>query len=181
MHDLVVVGFHGKERASEVLTKLLQLAYDGTIDLFDGVAAYRTDDGRLKIDDSVQPLRREGAGWGAVWGAWLGALVVGPFTGGLSLAAAAGAIGLAAAGTAGVGATIGAHDAATAKAKHGLSEDFVAQVGGMIQQGDSAVFATLETKQRGRVIEHFRGFGGTVLRTTLPPEVVERVQDSLGA
>jgi len=58
VHELIVVGFHGKERASEVLTQLLQLAYDGTIDLFDGVAARRTDDGRWHIDDSVQPLTR---------------------------------------------------------------------------------------------------------------------------
>jgi hypothetical protein len=42
MHDLIVVGFRGKDRATEVLAELLQLAYDGTIDLFDGVAACLT-------------------------------------------------------------------------------------------------------------------------------------------
>ena len=181
MHDLIVVGFRGKERASEVLTELLQLAYRGRLDLFDGVAAHRTDDGKLRIDDSIQPLPREGAGLGAVFAAWLGALIAGPFTGGLSVAAAVAVTGAAAVGAGAIGGTIGAHDAAVSKEKHGLSDEFVRQVGGMIQPGDSAVFAILEAKNRDRIIETFRGYGGTVLRTTLSPEVVKRVEDSLQA
>lgn len=179
MHDLIVVGFRGKERASEVLTQLLQLAYDGTLDLFDGVAAHRTDDGRLLIDDSIQPLTREGAGWGAVFGAWLGALITGPFTGGLSVGAAAATTGLAALGVGAIGGAIGAHNAAASKESHGISDEFVREVGGMIQPGDSAVFTVLETKNRERVIEKFRGYGGRVLRTSLSPDVVKRLQDSL--
>jgi len=181
MHDLIVVGFSGKERASEVLTQLLELAYGGSLDLFDGVAAHRTDDGKLRIDDSIQPLPRQRAGWGAVFAAWLGALIAGPFTGGLSVAAAVGVTGAAAAGAGAIGAAVGAHDATTSKEKHGISDEFVKEVGGMIQPGDSAVFAVLETKNRERVIEKFRGSGGTVLRTTLSPDVVTRVQASLEA
>jgi uncharacterized membrane protein len=181
MHDLIVVGFRGKERASEVLNQLLQLAYGGTLDLFDGVAAHRTDDGKLRIDDSIQPLPRETAGLGAVFAALLGALIAGPFTSGLSVAAAVGMTGAAAAGAGAIGAAVGAHDAAISKEKHGLSEEFVKEVGRMIQPGDSAVFAILETKNRERVIEAFRGHGGTALRTTLSPDVVKRAQDSLQA
>jgi len=179
MHDLIVVGFRGKERASAVLTQLMDLAYGGTLDLFDGVAAHRTDDGKLRIDDSIQPLPRESAGLGAVFAAWLAALIAGPFTSGLSVAAAAGITGAAAVGAGALGAAVGGHNAATSKEKHGISDEFVKQVGGMIQPGDSAVFAVLEAKNRERVIEEFHGYGGTVLRTTLPPDVVERVQNSL--
>jgi uncharacterized membrane protein len=53
MHDLVVVRFHGLKSAATVLSELLQLTYDGKLDLFDAVAAYRTDDGVLRIDESV--------------------------------------------------------------------------------------------------------------------------------
>ena len=100
---LTVVGFHGKHRASEVLSQLQQLAYDWTLDLKDAVAAYRTDDGRLRVDKSVQPTAKEGAGYGAVIAGVLGALVAAPFTGGLSVAAAAAKIGVGAltAGTVG--------------------------------------------------------------------------------
>ena len=178
MHDLVVVRFDGKDRASEVLTRLLQLAYDGTIDLFDGVAVHRTDDGKLRIDDSIQPREREGAGWGAFWGAWLGALIVGTFTAGLSVAAAAASTGLAAAASAAAGAVKGAHDSDKSKLENGVTDEFVRQVSGAIQPGDSAVFAVLETKHRDRVIDQFLGYGGTVLRTSLPPDIARRIQES---
>ena len=67
MHaNLIVVGFHGKHRSSEVLSQLQQLAYDWTLDLKDAVAAFRTDDGRLRVDKSVQPTAKEGASYAAI-------------------------------------------------------------------------------------------------------------------
>jgi uncharacterized membrane protein len=65
MHQLIVIGFHGKERASEVLKQLPALSYDGTIDLFDAVAAHRSDDGMLQVDDSIQPTTTVGLGFAA--------------------------------------------------------------------------------------------------------------------
>jgi uncharacterized membrane protein len=74
MHtNLIVVGFHGKHRAVEVLSQLEQLAYDWSLDLQDAVAAYRTDDGRLRVDQSVKLTTKEGAGYGALIGGVLGA------------------------------------------------------------------------------------------------------------
>ena len=181
MHDLIVVGFRGKERASEVLAQLIDLAYGGTLDLFDGVAAHRTDDGKLRIDESIQPLPRQSAGLAAVFAAWLGAVIAGPFTGGLSLAAAVGGTGAVAGGAGAIGSALGAPDATTSQELHGIRDEFVRDVGGMIQPGDSAVFAVLETKNRELVIEKFRRYGGTVLCTSLPPNVVQRVQDTLHA
>jgi uncharacterized membrane protein len=87
--NLIVVGFHGKHRASEVLGQLEQLTYDWSLDLKDAVAAYRTDDGRLRVDQSVQPTTKEGAGYGVFIGGLIGAVLAVPFTGGLSAAAAA--------------------------------------------------------------------------------------------
>ena len=60
--NLIVVGFPGKHRASEVLGQLEQVTYDWALELKDAVAAYRTDDGRLRVDQSVQPTTKEGAG-----------------------------------------------------------------------------------------------------------------------
>ena len=56
---LIVVGFHGEHRSSEVVSQLEQLAYDRTLDVKDAVAAYRTDDGRLRVDKSVQPTAKD--------------------------------------------------------------------------------------------------------------------------
>ena len=54
MAELVVIGFDGKHRAAEVLGQLEAMNATWTIDLKDAVAVYRTDDGRLRVDGSVQ-------------------------------------------------------------------------------------------------------------------------------
>jgi uncharacterized membrane protein len=109
--DFIVIGFKGPRRASEVLSELQKLDEDWTIDLDDAVSAYRTDDGQLRIDQSVQATRGQGADLGVLVGGMLGALIAAPFTGGLSAAAAAGAVGAAAASGGIVGAAAGAEDA----------------------------------------------------------------------
>ena len=178
-NNLIVVGFHGKHRAAEVLDQVQQLAYDWTLDLKDAVAAYRTDDGRLRVDQSVEPTTKEGAGYGALIGGLLGAILAAPFTGGLSAAAAAATVGAGALGAGTIGGAMGAADAETWKRDYGVSDDFVKEVGGMIQPGDSALFAILRGANPETVAENFRGYGGTILKTSLSPRVAERVQQTL--
>jgi uncharacterized membrane protein len=170
MAERVVIGFEGKHRAAEVLNQLQAMDQSFEIDLKDAVAAYRTDNGKLRIDQSVQPTTKEGAAWGAMLGGLIGAALLAPFTAGASAAAAASAIG-AGLFTGGVtGAAIGAEDADTWKQTYGISDDFVKQVGGMVQPGQSAVFVLARTSDPAAVAERFRGYGGKVLRTTLPKE-----------
>lgn len=177
--DLIVVGFKGIRRSSEVLSELQKLDENWVIDLDDAVSAYRTDDGQLRIDQSVQPTKGQGADLGVLVGGMLGALVAAPFTGGLSAAAAAGAVGASAAGAGMVGAAAGAGDATDWKNKYGITEDFVTQVGKMINPGDSAVFVLMRTATPEVVIEKFRGYGGKILRTNLSIRQAARVQREL--
>jgi len=177
--NLIVVGFGGTRRASEVLSDLQKLEDKWVVDLQDAVAAYRTDDGQLRIDQSVQPTRGQGADWGVLLGGMLGALIAAPFTAGLSAAAAGTAIGAAAAGTGLAGAAAGAEDATDWKQKYGISEDFVEDVGRLIQPGNSAVFALIRTVSPDLVAERFRGYGGKILKTTLSPRQAARVEQTL--
>ncbi len=179
MADMVVVGFKGTHRAAEVLTELQELDEDWIIDLRDAVAVYRTRDGKLRVDESVQATEKEGAGWGGLLGGILGALIAAPFTGGLSAAAAAGAIGVSTLTLGAAGAVIGGEDAASWKEKYGISEEFVQRVGGMVQPGQSAVFVLARTSEPEAVAERFRGYGGTILRTTLPPAKARKAQETL--
>jgi uncharacterized membrane protein len=172
----VVIGFEGKHRAAEVLDQLEVLNDLSQIDLKDAVAVYRTDDGRLRFDRSVQPTTGEGAASGALLGGLLGALLLAPFTGGVSAAAAAGAMGIGAAAFGFSGAAIGAEEASSFKEDFGISDDFVKQVGGMVQPGQSAVFVLARASDPQTVAEQFRGYGGTVLRTTLPPDAAARFE-----
>ena len=167
MAELIVVAFQGKHRAAEVLEQLQQLKTN-TIDLKDGVAVYRTGSGRFHVDASMEPTGNEGALWGGLFGALLGALLVTPF---VAVAAAP----VAAAGLSAGGATLGAiggsvvgfDDATSWKEKYGISDEFVKQIGGVIQPGQSAVFVLARVAQPSQVVEQFRGYGGKVLRTTL--------------
>jgi uncharacterized membrane protein len=176
MAELVVVGFEGKHRAAEVLDQLEVLNDLWAIDLKDAVAVYRTDDGRLRFDRSVQPTTGEGAAGGALLGGMIGALVMAPFTAGISAAAAAAAIGAGAATFGLTGAAIGADDAASFKEDFGISDDLVKQVGGMVQPGQSAVFVLARASDPKTVAEQFRGYGGKVLRTTLPSDAAAKFE-----
>src|SRR5262249_48995974 len=177
--DLVVVGFKGTRRASEVLSELQKLDENWVIDLDDAVSAYRTDDGQFRIDQSVQPTRGQGADLGVLVGGMLCAIAAAPFTGGLSAAAAAGAVGAGLAGGGMVGAAAGADDATNWKTKYGITDDFVSQVGNLINPGESAAFVLLKTATPDLVIEKFRGYGGKILRTNLSIRQAARVQREL--
>jgi uncharacterized membrane protein len=121
-------------------------------------------------------LTRRGAGWGGLFGGLIGALIAAPFTSGASAAAA-----LAAGSLSGValGATVGAIDAESWKDDYGISEDFVDQVGAMIQPGDSAVFVLARTISPDLVADAFQGYGGTILRTSLSDAQRAKVEATL--
>jgi uncharacterized membrane protein len=183
MRGLTVVGFQGTHRASEVLNQLLDLNADWTIplNLRDAVAVYRTKDGRLRVDESVQITSKEGAAGGGLVGAMIGGLLAAPFTGGASAAVAAAAIGTGALTLGATGAVIGYEDASEMKERYGISEDFVQRVGGMVQPGQSALFVMGDAGDPEQVAKKFQGYGGTILHTTLPPEKAARVQQTIGA
>jgi len=177
MAELIVVGFKkDMYRASEVLNTLQDMNNSWVVDLHDAVAVYRDYNGKLRVDQSYQMTTGEGAAWGGLFGGLIGALLAAPFTGGASVAAV-----LAAGSLSGValGATAGAIDAETWKEDYGISEDFVQRVGTMVQPGDSAIFALLRTIDPDLVAAQFRGYGGTILRTTLSPEQRARVEATL--
>jgi uncharacterized membrane protein len=179
MAELIVVGFKkDMYRASTVLNTLQDMNSSWVVDLNDAVAAYRDYNGKLRVDQSYQMTTGEGAAWGGLLGGILGAILAIPFTGGASAAAAVAAATLGG-GALGVGA--GALDALTWKEDFGISDDFVQSVGAMIQPGDSAIFALLRTIDPYVVAEQFRGYGGTILKTSLSAAQKERVEATLHA
>jgi uncharacterized membrane protein len=180
--EMIVVGFKkDMYRASEVLNRLQDLNSDWAVDLKDAVAVYRDYNGKLRIDQSYEMTTGEGAAWGGLWGALIGAMLAIPFTGGASAAAAASAVAAGAFGGTALGAGLGAIDADSWKEDFGISDDFVRDVGLMVQPGDSAVFALLRTVNREAVANEFRGYGGTILSTTLSSEQQAKVERVLNA
>ena len=179
MSNLIVVGFKkDMYRASEVLNELNELDFEWVIDLHDAVAVYRDYSGKLRIDQSYQMTTGEGAAWGGLFGGFIGALLAAPFTAGASVAAGAAVAAGSLTGVA-LGGTLGAIDAQSWKETYGISEDFVKRVSAMLQPGDSAVFVLARTVNPDLVSDAFRGFGGTVIRTTLTAEQRAKVEKTL--
>jgi len=181
MSDLIVVGFHGKHRAAEVLDQLQRLEDDWVIALDDGVAAYRRDNGKLRVEQSLNLTGKQGGTLGATLGILVGGLLAAPFTAGASAGAAAAAIGSSAVAVGSIGAVAGADDAVDWKDRFGISDEFVRQVGGMIQPGDSAIFALLRTNERDVAAKYFSQSGGKVLYTTLSPVKEAGLQEAIRA
>jgi len=179
MAQLIVVGFKkDMYRASTVLNQLQAMDDDWVVDLHDAVAVYRDYNGKLRVDQSYQMTTGEGAGWGGLWGSLIGLTLAIPFTGGATApAAAALATGALAGGALGAGA--GAIDASWWKDEFGIPDDFVKQIGGLVQPGDSAVFALLRSANPDVVADTFRGYRGTILSTTLSRSQQAKVEDVL--
>jgi uncharacterized membrane protein len=182
MSNLIVVGFKkDMYRASTVLNQLIVMDFDWVVDLRDAVAVYRDYSGRLRVDQSYGMTTGEGAGWGALWGSFigmtLGALAI-PFTAGTS-AAVAGALAAGAVGGGALGAAGGAIDADWWKNEFGISESLVRDIGALVQPGDSAIFALVRTADPVYVAEQFRGYGGTVLYSTLTSMQEAKVESVL--
>ena len=179
MAQLIVVAFRGDiMRAGEVLHKLSELNEDWAIDLKDAVAVYRDHTGQLRMDDSYQMTEGQEAAMGAFWGALIPALIALPFTAGAS-GLAAGAVAAVALGGGALGAIGGVLDAKWWKEEFGIPEPFVKAAAGMIQPRDSAIFALLHTVDPEKVAEEFRGYGGTVVQTTLSRHQAVKVQAML--
>lgn len=180
MAELIVVGFKkDMYRASEVLNELLELNDDWVVDLHDAVAVYRDYQGKLRVDQSYQMTTGEGAAWGSLWGLLIGATLAIPFTLGASAAAAAGAVAAGALGGTAIGAGAGAVDASSWKEEFGIPEYFVKQVGALVQPGDSAIYAILRVADPEVVADQFRGYGGTILRTTLTRDQQAKIEKVL--
>src|SRR5688572_8136679 len=177
MSNLIVVGFkNNKYKAAEALNKLRQMDY-WKDQLDDAVAVYRGNNGELRIDQSYKLTTDDGAAWGMLWGSFIGLTLAIPLTGGATAAAAAIAAGGALSGAA-VGATTGAIGAGWWKEDYGIPDDFIHEVGSMIQPGDSAIFALVE-RVFDDAVKEFEGFGGKVLMTTLTPEQDAKIQNVL--
>jgi uncharacterized membrane protein len=182
MSQLIVVGFKkDMYRASEVLNRLQSMNDDWVVDLRDAVAVYRDYNGKLRVDQSYRMTTGEGAAWGGFWGSLIGiTLAAIPFTGGAS-AAVGGALAAGAAAGAALGAGAGALDASWWKDEYGIPDAFVKQVAAMVQPGDSAIYALVRTANPDLLADQFRGYGGTVLSTTLSRDQRAKVEKVLRA
>jgi uncharacterized membrane protein len=140
------------------------------VDLDQAVVVRQVDQDRFKVLFSFDPTTEEEERWARLWGSLLSLVLFHSLTDGI------------------VDTTRSLADACGARTSREieprkvlpdvkwwreilcLSDEFVRDVGAMIQPGDSALFTLLHTDGRGDVFRQLRNYGGTLVNTTLSPE-----------
>lgn len=155
--EMFVVSFAGESEADEVLEALRRLNDQRLLALGDAAVVRHRSDGDIDIEETADMDTKEGAIAGAAAGGLLGLLTGKGLIGGALLGAGGGAL-------------------AAKGLDLGLDDDLLNEIGEKLEPDSSAIVATVEfinTEASMEALDRFEG--GTILHTTLSPEIVEQL------
>ncbi|NIZ11982.1 DUF1269 domain-containing protein [Phaeobacter sp. HF9A] len=146
MSELIVIGYDAPEKAEEARTDLMKMSAEYLVDVADAVVAVADADGNVKLNQMVN-MWTAGAAGGAFWGLLIGMVFFNPLLG-VAVGAGAGAL-------------------SGALSDYGINDDFMKDVGSVLQPGQAALFMMVRANASDKVIERLGEHGGRVLRTNL--------------
>lgn len=158
MSNLVVIGFDDEHTAFKMRAELVKLQKEYLIDMEDVVVVTKDDKGKAKLHQAVN-LTAAGAAGGTFWGMLIGMIFFNPLLG-----AAVGA---------GAGALSGKFS------DIGIDDKFIKELGETITPATSAIFVLVRKATPDKVLEALKGFGGTVLKTSLTADKEETLKAAL--
>ena len=174
--ELIVVGFPGRYRAAQVLTDLRQRGVP-LFDLDQAITVSWEDRRNFVVQQSINLSRTEGFRWARLWGAFIKATLFQPFTERMSTAAATVA-----------GQQHGDGNGQPAALTRdwwvsdvGIPDDFVRDVGALVQPGESAIITLAEEFDPHLALEALRDWGGSLIYTSLSQQQVNKVRKELEA
>lgn len=173
--ELIVVGFQGRYRAAQVLTELRQRGVD-VFDLDQAITVSWEDRGNFIVQQSVNLSREEGSRWARLWGAFIKTTLFQPFTERMSMAAAkvAGREPLPANGD-----SLAPLTRDWWVSDVGISNNFVRDVGALVQPGESAIITSAEKFEPQLAAHILRECGGSLIYTSLSTDQVSKVRREL--
>ena len=160
MSELIVIGFDSEQRAEEIRDKLLSLQRTHIIRLEDAVVAAKRENGRVKLNQIASPAT-SGALAGGFWGLLIGALFLMPLMG--------------------VVFGIGGGALAGALTDAGVDDDFMRELGEMLQPGSAALFLLVRQMTEDKVLDELKGVGGKLIRTSLDHTKEEQLREALAS
>jgi uncharacterized membrane protein len=177
--ELLAIVFKDQYRASEVLNDLQRREWDGVVDLDKAVVVRQTGRDKFKVMFSFDPTTEEEETWARLWGSLLSLVLFHSLTDGIVDTARnlVDACGVQTSGEIEPRKVL--PDVKWWREILCLSDEFVRDVGAMIQPGDSALFTLLHTDERGFVFQQLRNYGGTIVNTTLSPEQDQTLKNVL--
>src|SRR5262250_2136796 len=173
--ELIVVGFQGRYEAAQVLTELRQRGVH-LFDLDQAITVSWEDRQNFIVQQSINLSREEGSRWARLWGAFIKATLFQPFTERLSAAAAK------------VISRELRHDGEPAALTRdwwvsdvGIPDDFVRDVGALVQPGESAIITLADRFDPKLALDVLGDSGGSLVYTSLSLEQVDKVKRELEA
>ena len=160
MSDLVAITYADEATAEAARKKVLEMQTEYLISLEDAVVVVKDADGRIKLNQLVNPTAA-GAASGSFWGFLVGLIFMMPIAGVL-LGAAAGALG-------------------GKLSDYGINDSFMKGVAASINPGNAALFLLIKNMTTDKVVAGLQPFGGTVLRTNLDQSKERELRDALDA
>jgi len=159
MNQLIVVSFEQEETATKALEALRSLQGQGEATVTDAAVIRKDPDGKTHVKNTLEGT----AVGGAVVGGALGLLLFMFFPVlGLAVGAIAGGL---------IGHSVGDH----------IDKAFVKDVTDKLDAGHSALFVLLGQGSMDAVLAVLRPIeGGTLIQTTLDPELEEQVRQAVG-
>lgn len=146
MSELIAIVYSDEARAEEVRKKLFELQKEYLIEIGDAVIATKDANGQVKLNQLFNTTAA-GAVSGSFWGLLVGLIFLNPLLG-TAVGAASGALG-------------------GAMSDFGIDDKFMKDVAGAIQPGNACLFILARRITTDKVVDAIKGFGGTVLRTSL--------------
>ncbi|MFT3852772.1 MAG: DUF1269 domain-containing protein [Ilumatobacteraceae bacterium] len=160
--NIVTIGVASREAGERVMDRVDAAVEEGKITIEDLALVYKTDSGKVKLQQTADAT----AGKGALKGGALG-LLVGLFSAPLVPAVAVGA---------GIGALVG-------KARdRGVSDDLMKQIGLMIEGSEAVVFVLADEASAatiGAMVDEAVAGGADVDHAVLPKEAEDFVREAL--
>lgn len=158
MSELIVASFTDDATAGAALDAIRRLKGGGLVSIEDAAVIRKDEDGKTRVKNTLDSATVGGAAVGALLGAVL--IVFFPLIGLVGGAVAGGLIGH----------SLGHH----------VEKSFVDDVSKQLEAGQSALFVLLSSDNVDAVVAALRPIeGGTLVQTTLDPELEQAVADAL--
>ena len=158
MATLVAIGYPDETTATAASLEASRLTKDLILQPDEIAVIIRDREGKFHVTTNHHAVGG-GATWGMFWGLLFGLLFFVPF---LGMAVGAG-----------MGALMGK------MTKGAIDKEFQSQVRDMLQPGTSALFLIVEHATPDKAVEALSKFGGTVLKSSLPKETEQQLQEAL--
>ena len=179
MCELIVAGYPDVLRAAQVATELHRMDRRWSDELEHAITVAVRDDGRLLVQQTIDPAAGDSAAWSGLWAALIRDTLMVTATEGIAAAAMA-----AQQVAAGVPPGSTRTDAPPPRPSWwteeiGLPTEFVRDVGALIGRGESALFVLLWKMEPSPAIRQLRRLGGTVVHCLLDETQDEKLRSVL--